>query len=258
MAFLLKFRLLTIILLVITTTNILSANTLNIAVAANVSYAINDLKKEFELQNKNIKLNIILGGSGKLTAKISNNAPYDIFLSADMLYPDSLYKSGYGITKPKVYAKGAIALLTSRDKNLNKGIKSILAKDINKIAIANPKIAPYGKATVEALKNANLYDIVKTKFIYAESISQTVSYTKIASDFGFVALSSLYGKNLSNYKQNKDWIMIDRKLYTPIKQGIIMLKNSKLNNNYNNAKLFYDFIFTKIAQDIFKKYGYVI
>jgi molybdate transport system substrate-binding protein len=255
MAFLLKFRLLTIILLTIITTNILYANTLNIAVAANVSYAINDLKKEFELQNKNIKLNIILGGSGKLTAKINNNAPYDIFLSANMLYPNSLYKSGYGITKPKVYAKGAIALLTSRGKNLNKGIKSILAKDINKIAIANPKTAPYGKATVEALKNAKLYDLVKAKFVYGESISQTVMYATKMADLGFIAKSALYSPLMSHYKKGISWIDLDPKLYTPIKQGIVILKEGK---GSSDVRSFYDFLLSESAKEIFKKFGYIL
>jgi molybdate transport system substrate-binding protein len=233
----------------------LFSSTLNIAVAANVSYAIKDIKSAFLKQNPSIKLNIILGGSGSLTAKILHNAPYDIFMSANMMYPISLYKSKYAITKPKVYAQGGLAILSKKNIDLTKKLNILLDTNIKKIAIANPKTAPYGVATIEALKKIKIFNNIKHKIIYGESISQTLLYTLKACDIGIVAKSLLYSPQLSYLKQNKNWKSIDNKLFTPIDQGIVILKRAK--NNIDAIK-FYDFIFSKKAKNIFKKYGYEV
>ena len=232
----------------------LIANTINIAVSANVSYAIDDLIKEFNIIHPNTKVQVTLGSSGKLTAQIQNNAPYSLFMSANMLYPNNLYQKGFATTKPKIYAKGGLAILSTKRYDLSKGIYLLEDKHIKKIAVANPKTAPYGIATKEALKNANLYTNIKSKFIYGESISQTVSYTVIATDIGIVAKSSLYSKNMSKYKKNINWIDVDNKLYTPISQGIVLLKTA---NKNKETKLFYNFILSQKGKDIFKKFGYI-
>jgi molybdate transport system substrate-binding protein len=234
----------------------LNAKEITIAVAANVTYAINDLIEEFNKKNPNTKVNVILGSSGKLTAQIRHGAPYDLFLSANMKYPNDLYKNNYASTIPKVYAKGSLAYFSSKKLDFTKSLNELLQdKDIKQIAIANPKTAPYGIASFEALKNAKVFDNVKSKFVYGESISQTIMYSVSATDIGIIAKSSLYSKNMSQYKQNINWKEIDSNLYTPIKQGIVILKNSK---NINETKAFYNFIFTKEAKDIFLRYGYLI
>ncbi len=231
----------------------LHAATLNIAVAANVSYAINELKAKFHQKHPNINVEITLGGSGKLTAQILHGAPYDLLLSANMAYPEALYNRGFATTPPKVYAQGAVAMLSTHVRDFSQGIFIVKSPNIKRIAIANPKTAPYGKATVEALKNAKLYKAVKNKFVYGESISQTVAYTMIAADIGFVAKSALYSKKMQRFKEHKNWIAVNPKLYTPIKQGVVILKRAK---NNHDATLFYDFLTTSDAKAIFKKYGY--
>ena len=155
----------------------LSAGEIRIAVAANVSYAIEELKASFAQQNPDIKVNVVLGSSGKLTAQIKNGAPYGLFMSANMKYPQALYEDGLALEKPHVYAKGTLACLSVKKQDLSEGITLLKDKRIRKIAIANPKTAPYGKASLEAMKNAGIYDEVKAKLVYAESISQAVSYT---------------------------------------------------------------------------------
>jgi molybdate transport system substrate-binding protein len=128
-------------------------------------------------------------------------------------------------------------------------------KDIEKIAIANPKTAPYGTAAIEALKNANILDKVESKFVYAESISQAVTYAMTAADVGFIAKSSLYDEKMSQYKENINWISVDPKLYTPIDQGIVILNRAKDNKE---AKAFYDFILSDNAKKIFIDFGYLV
>jgi len=233
-----------------------NAKEINIAVAANVSYAINDLIKEFNQRNPSIKVNVILGSSGKLYAQIRHGAPYDLFMSANMKYPYNLYIKNYANIKPKVYAKGSLAYFSTKNLDFEKDIRNLLQdKNIKQIAIANPKTAPYGIASFEALKNANIFENIKSKFIYGESISQTILYSINATDIGIIAKSSLFSSKMKNYKENINWKEIDSKLYTPIEQGIILLKDAK---NKNETQAFYDFIFTKKAKEIFKNYGYLI
>ncbi len=233
----------------------LFAGQINIAVAANVSYAIGDLIKEFNKTNPDTEVLVTLGSSGKLTAQIKNGAPYHLFMAANMKFPKSLYDDNMAITKPIVYAQGSLAILSAKEMNFEKGIDVITQKQISKIAIANPKTAPYGAAAVEAIKNAKLYDSVESKFVYAESISQAVSYAITAADIGFIAKSSLYSDKMSMYKENINWVSVDSSLYTPIDQGIVLTSVAKENTE---AKAFYEFILSQKAKEIFKEYGYLV
>ncbi len=233
----------------------LKADTITIAVAANVSYAIEKLKSAFHETNPDINVRVILGSSGKLTAQIKNGAPYQLFMSANMKYPNSLYRDKTAATKPIVYAQGALALFSARKRDFSDGIRVIKKNSISKIAVANPKTAPYGRATIEAIKNAKLYEETKNKYTFAESITQTVQYATVATDIGFIAKSSLYSPKMSKYKKDTNWIEIDPKLYTPIKQGIVILEKGK---NNDSVKAFYDFILSKKAKGIFEEFGYMV
>jgi len=234
---------------------VLKAGEINIAVAANVSYAVDELKAEFAKSNPDTKIQVTLGSSGKLTAQIKNGAPYGLFISANMKYPEALYHDKIAITKPVVYAQGGLAYLSTKSRDFSQGIDLLKNDKIIKIAIANPKTAPYGKAAVEALKNAKIYDEIKSKFVYGESITQTVSYAIMAADIGLIAKSSLYSSKMSRYKEGINWSSVDPKLYTPIQQGIVLLKKSDDDKAY---RAFYDFMLSDKAKVIFKKYGYSV
>ncbi len=241
-----------IVLLFLLTLSFVHASTITIAVAANVSYAIEDLKKEFAKTHPNIRVRTILGSSGKLTAQIKHGAPYQLFMSANMNYPKALYRDKIAISRPRVYVLGSLALLSHKKRDLSEGVKLLLSETISKIAVANPKTAPYGVVAKEALKNAGIYAHIDKKFVYGESISQTVSYSVTAADIGIIAKSSLYSSKMSNYREGINWVAIDTKLYTPIEQGIVMLDEDK------EVRAFYEFILSKDAQNIFKNYGYLL
>jgi molybdate transport system substrate-binding protein len=242
------------LLLLLLLSLLLHAGSINIAVAANVSYAFEALKREFAKTNPQTKVLVTLGSSGKLTAQIKNGAPYGLFMSANMKYPQALYAEGIATTKPRVYAQGALAYLSIRASDFSQGITLLKAPEIQKIAIANPATAPYGKAAFDAISAAGIYDDIKAKFVYAESISQAVTYALTAADIGFVAKSSLYSVQMSAYRENVHWHSVDPTLYTPIKQGIVLLKNA----DSPEYKAFYDFIFSDAAKSIFKQYGYML
>ena len=166
--------------------------TITIASASNLYPVFINLKKEFKKIHPNINLRVIYGSSGKLTSQIENGAPYDIFMSADIKFLEKLYLNKKAITKPKIYALGTLIYL-SRFKNINFDKKNfLLSKNIKKIAIANPKLAPYGKASIQILNNLNIFNKIKTKIIYGDSISQTLLYTIKSVDIGIVSKSFIY------------------------------------------------------------------
>lgn len=227
----------------------LLANDITIAVASNVSYAIKPLIKEFNKIYPNTKVRYVLGSSGKLTTQIKYKAPFDIFLSANMKYPNSLYKNNLAVKKPKVYAQGSLALFSYKNREL-KDLN--IVNEVNKVAIANPKTAPYGKAAYEALKKEKLFEKNKKKFVYAENISQTLQYTMTAVDIGFIAKASLYSPKMKRFKENINYIDVDTNLYSPIKQGIAVLNDKKETID------FYKFLFSKEAKNILNNYGYIV
>jgi molybdate transport system substrate-binding protein len=231
------------------------AGEIKIAVAANVSYAIDELKAAFAKTHPDTTIQVILGSSGKLTAQIKNGAPFGLFMAANMKFPQALYDDEIATTKPIVYAQGALAYLSSKSIDFSKGIALLESQDIEKIAVANPKTAPYGTAAIEAIKNGGVYEKVEEKFVFAESISQTVTYAITAADIGFIAKSSLYSPKMAAYKENVNWASVEPKLYTPIKQGIVLLKAAGDNPEY---RAFYDFILSDTAKTIFKNFGYLV
>lgn len=230
----------------------LPAQELIVAAAANVQFAMEALKQEFEKES-GIDLKIITNSSGKLTAQITNGAPFDIFLSADMKYPESLFASGQADSLPKIYAYGTLVLWTMEDFDLSAGVSILTKEQIHKIAIADPRNAPYGRAAEEILKFYNLYEKVKAKLVYGRSISQANQYiVSRAAAGGFSAKSVVLSPEM---KGRGKWIEIDSAAYTPIAQGAVILKYGK-KNHPEAARAFFDFLFSEAAGAILQNYGY--
>ena len=222
---------------------------LTIAVAANMQFAIKDLSKTFT-DKTGVQCELIITSSGKLTAQIKEGAPYDIFVSANMKYPNELFKSGFTTKEPEIYAYGQLVMWSVID-GLTPSIERLNDKQIKHIALANPKMAPYGTATIEVLEHYNLYDSLKDKLVYGESISQTNQFILSKSaEVGFTAKAVV----LSSEMKNKgSWIEIDDANYTPIAQGVVIIKNNKAKEE---AEKFYEFLFSTEAKTILENYGY--
>ena len=227
----------------------------SVAVAANVQFAMQQLKAQFEKET-GIELDISIGSSGKFTTQIEQGAPYDVFVSADISYPTTLYKEGLTADSPKVYANGSLVLWTARtDIKPLADLKLLLTGNIKKIALANPKTAPYGVAAVEAMKYYKLYDSVQTKLVYGESIAQTNQYiTTQSADIGFTAKSVVLADEM---KGKGSWVDIDPKAYSPIAQAAVILKHGK-DTNADAAQKFYNFLYSADAKKILKHYGYIV
>jgi molybdate transport system substrate-binding protein len=162
-----------------------------VAVAANFMEPFKEIALLFETSTR-IKAEPTFSSTGKLYAQISEGAPYDVFLSADERRPQELYQKGLS-GKPVVYAKGEVVLWTARkDLCYELDWKAVLMRpDVKKIAIANTATAPYGTASMKALKGAGLWDSLQGKFVFPQDIAQAFQYASTGSvDAGFCALSS--------------------------------------------------------------------
>ncbi len=227
---------------------------LTVAVAANVQYTFEELKTAFE-KKTGISVKAVIGSSGKFTAQIENGAPFDVFLSADMDYPITLYKEGLTVNAPKIYAYGALVIWTMTDVDLSGGIEVLADANVKKIAIASPKTAPYGRQAVNALKHYDLYAQVGKKLVYGESIAQANQFiTTKAADVGITAKSVVLAPQL---KDKGQWIDVPKESYEPIAQGVVILKHAE-RGKMDEANKLVDFISSGEAGEIFKKYGYAL
>lgn len=222
--------------------------TLTIATASNMKVAMLSLQSAFE-EKTGIKTQLVVASSGKLTAQIKAGAPYDIFVSADMKFPLTLYNEGLTINKPFIYAYGTLILWTCKE-NIDPSLELLTSPKIKHIALANPKTAPYGLAAEEVLKFYSLKPRITATFVTGESISQTNQFIQTKNvDIGFTCKSVLYTPQLTN---KGSWIEIPRNAYSPISQGIVQLNNAK------HSDKFYDFLLSTTAKRILKKHGYLI
>ncbi len=228
----------------------LQAQSLHIAAASNISAVAQELIALFKKSHPETEVKLILASSGKLSNQIRFRAPYDLFLSADTHYPQKLYQLGMGIEPPKVYAKGRLVLFSKTPRTMSKGLELLLDDSISRIALAHAKTAPYGKASLEALKKAKLFEKVKAKIIYGESITQTLSYGLSVSDAALLAKSLLFSPKMAHFKEHIHWIELPRHLYKPIRQAMLLIHNSP------QATAFYRFMQSKAAQKLLKQYGY--
>jgi len=226
------------------------AQNIKVAAAANLQAVIKALGQDFK-QKTGITIEPIVGASGNLTAQARNGAPFDVFLSADMEFPETLFKEGFSAKKPVVYAQGSLVICSVQDIGFENWERVLLTGRIKKIAIANPAIAPYGRAANEVLKKKGILDNVQNKIVTGESISQVNTYiTTGVADVGFTTQALVKD---SNNKTKLYWEVIDPKLYAPIEQGMVLLKHGESNAN---AEKFYEYVLSPAAKAILKDYGY--
>jgi molybdate transport system substrate-binding protein len=238
-------------LILISFGNNLSAQTLKIAVAANLQGVIKVLQQDFT-RRTGIKIEPIVGSSGNLSNQIKNGAPFTVFLSADMNFPDDLYKAGFTTLKPTVYAFGSLIICSNQNFNFNNWEKLLQSDQIKKIALANPATAPYGKAATEVLQRKNLLQKIQPKIVYGESIAQVNIYlTTGVAQIGFTTEALI--SDVAN-KQKMYWQRVPATDYQPIAQGMVIIKRP--NANLQQAEKFYQYMQSSSAKTILKQYGY--
>lgn len=229
------------------------AQEITVAAASDLSFAMPDLVAAFQKQT-GTRVNVTFGSSGSFFSQIQHGAPFDIFFSADIDYPRKLDSAGF--CEPGTlyeYAKGKIVIWAPKDSPLDVpslSWKALLDPRVQKIAVANPVHAPYGRAAVDALKSAGIFDQVQSKLVYGENISQTAQFVQSGNaQIGIVALSIALSPAMQTGRR---W-EIPGDAYPPLVQEAVVLKSSKVKGE---AKKFLEFIKSPAGREILEKYGF--
>ncbi len=240
-------------LFVITSVNLAVAEEITIAAASNLNFAFREIATEYEKASGN-QVRLTFGSSGNFYAQIQNGAPFDLFFSADIEYPQKLEE--VGLTVPGSlyqYAIGRIVLWTGHESRIDvtKGMEALREPTVKKVAIANPKHAPYGRAAVAAMEYFKVYDQVKDKLVLGENISQAAQFIESgACDIGIIALSLAVTPVM---KSKGMYWEIPAGAHLPLEQDVVILKSSK---QQESAKQFLAFIKGVQGQEIMKRNGF--
>jgi molybdate transport system substrate-binding protein len=240
---------------VITGVNLAVAEEITIAAASDLSFAFREIVAEYEKTTAN-HVRLTLGSSGNFYAQIQNGAPFDLYFSADITYPRKLEEAG--LTVPGSfyqYAVGRIVMWTGNESRIDvtQGFEALRDPTVKKIAIANPKHAPYGRAAVAAMEYFKVYDQVKDKLILGENISQAAQFIESgACDIGIIALSLAVAPAV---KSKGTYWEVPAEAHPAIEQAAVILKSSK---QQEPAKQFLAFIKDAQGQEIMKRYGFTL
>ena len=228
------------------------AQEITIAVSANAQFAVEEIITAYS-EISDTKIRRVIGSSGKLSTQIRNGAPFHIFLSADTFYPEELHNAGYTAERPQIYAYGKLVWWSTVFDNLDDLQAKLTGNDVQKIAIANPRLAPYGKQASRLIEKT--LPEITGKLVYGRSVAQVNQYILAgAVDIGLTAQSVLFSKN----GQSKgSWQAADSSIYEAIAQSAVMTKSAE-SALQPAVRAFYEFLFSPRAAAIFRKYGYQI
>ena len=225
-----------------------------VAAAADLNAAFPDLIMRFGASH-DVDVSVSYGSSGNFYAQLINEAPFDMFLSADVSYPNQL--AARGLTLPQsefTYAIGRIVVWAPASSTLDvehEGLQVLTQASIKHVAIANPEHAPYGRAAVAAMQSAGVYDRVKPKLVVGENIAQTMQFVQSgAAEVGIVALSLVLAPNVDDKGRRFD---IPASTYPRLEQGGTILKAAA---DVDAARAFRGFLLSADGQAILKQYGF--
>lgn len=224
-----------------------------VAAAANLQPVLAELVPLFEREQKS-RVRINIGSSANLVRQIQQGLPAELFLSADEDFALRLADAGLTLDRGLVYATGRLVLLVPADSPLAldpqlRGLKAGLSQ-VQKFAIANPELAPYGKAAVQVLQKLDLWPAVQGKIVLGENIAQTTQYVSTgAAQAGITALSLALAPELATRVR---YVLLPDDLHAPVRQRMVLLKNAG-----PAARAFYEFLQSARAKAVLSRYGYV-
>jgi molybdate transport system substrate-binding protein len=226
------------------------SDALIIAASANMQYATEELAEAFT-DSTGLPCELIIASSGKLTAQIIEGAPFDLFLSADMKYPQKIFEEGLAYQAPEVYAYGYL-VFWSLNGAQDLSETGLISDEVTHIAIANPETAPYGAAALELLRRMGILEEVRQKLVFGESIAQTNQF--IFSGSAQIGITARSVVSSPAAKGRGRWIEAENSLYNPIAQGLVVLKNDR--ESLDRALAFSAFLRSPAAKEILHKFGY--
>ena len=229
------------------------AEKITIAAAADLKFAMDEVVLAFNKANPADKVEVTYGSSGKFHTQIQQGAPYDMFFSADISFPRELQKAGMTASEVMPYAVGRIVLWSSTRDASKLTLSNLADPTITRIAIANPKHAPYGKRAEEALRAAGLWESVQSKLVYGENISQTAQFVLTGNaQVGVIALSLAVHPELAG--KGGYWLIPDN-LHQRLEQGFVITKRAE---NNSLAKRFSEYISSQQARAVMTRFGFVL
>lgn len=236
-----------------TSTASLRAQQLRIAAASDLQFALPELAADFEKQS-GTTVALTFGSSGTFVSQIQNGAPFDLFFSADSAYANKLIETNFAEKQSfYIYGIGHLVLWLPKDSPLANqplGWKILLDNRIRKIAIANPAHAPYGKAAVEALKHAGVYDQLQPKLVSGDNVSQAAQFAQSgAADVALISLSQAVAPAL---KDGLHW-QVPAADYSPLEQAVVLLSASK---EKTAAANFLAYLKSNAAKSILARFGF--
>jgi molybdate transport system substrate-binding protein len=227
---------------------------LTVAAASDLKFALDEAIRQFKAQHADIDVQPIYGSSGNFYTQITNKAPFDVFMSADMEYPHNLEKNGLVLDGSEfTYAVGRIVVWTRSDSPLDThlGMQVLLDPSIKKISIANPDHAPYGRAAVAAMQKYGVYEKVKDKFVMGENVSQALEFIDSGTaQVGIVAMSLATAPNVS---ARGKYFEVPLDSYPRMDQGGVILKYVR---DRQAAEQFRTFILSPECRTLFKRFGF--
>ncbi|MGS0693028.1 molybdate ABC transporter substrate-binding protein [Shewanella sp. 0m-4] len=225
-----------------------------IAAASSIKFALDDIAKQFT-QETGRKVRISYGSSGNFVAQIRHGAPFELFLSADERYIKQLAKAKQTLDDGVIYAVGQLAIAAPKSSPLTlnpnlEGLKQLLAANkLKRFAIANPDHAPYGERAKEVLQKLGLWQPIQPYLVFGENVSQAAQFALSgATQGGLVALSLA---SAERFKARANYVVIPQEYYTPLDQRMVLTLKAG-----ETAKLFYSYLLSEPAQDIFADYGF--
>ena len=243
-------RPLTVFLICLFASSPLRAAELTLAVASNFAAPVKELSAQYQALTGH-RLKIAYGSSGKMYAQIVNGAPFDVFLSADQDKAQRLVASGHAMaTSRRTYAQGALVLWSAKPHYLDDGAERLRAGDFRKLAIANPRLAPYGRAAEQALLRLGIEERVRSRLVIGENIAQAYQFVYSGNaDLGLVAASQIMS---SDQRKGSIWPIPDN-WHDPILQDLVILNRAADNAV---ALSWVDFLGSEQAREILLQYGY--
>ncbi|MBK9218733.1 MAG: molybdate ABC transporter substrate-binding protein [Uliginosibacterium sp.] len=227
------------------------ADEVKVAVAANFTAPMQKIAVEFE-KDTGHKALVSTGATGAFYAQIKNGAPFEIFLSADDETPAKLEAEGAGVKGSRfTYAIGRLVLWSAKPGFVDTKGEVLKKGDFNKLALANPKTAPYGSAALEVMKKLGVQEALQPKIVQGENISQTFQFVSTGNaEVGFVALSQVWQDGV--LKSGSAWI-VPADLYAPIRQDAILLAKGE---GKPAAEALLKYLKGDKAKAVIKSYGY--
>lgn len=220
---------------------------INIAAAANLAVIIDELTDQFSASN-GIQTVVSLGSTTSLAHQIENGAPFDIFVSADTEHVDHLIELGLLVAESRrIYARGKLVVLTT---SVITDLQDLTAPAIKVIAVPKPEVAPYGRATVDAIKRLNLWSSLKPKIVYAQNVAMSKQFLRSGNaDAAFTANSLINANDM----ESSITLPIAKNLHRPIDQALGIIATS---TQQEAVKIFAAFLLSKEVQSLLVTRGY--